>query len=107
MKLKIKADDIRILSDFYNIGVTQLARKAEIAFRRADKAFLGGFSTVGDDVTVIDVTDEYTPDQWREMIAYYTEREIQILPEVITSKLTEARREAKQLRDTLPKYVEV
>lgn len=107
MKLKINADKLRILAEFYETGLQRLSRGAEIAWTRTGKEFSGTFPIVGTDVTVIDVTDDYTPDQWREMINFYCNREIELLPTVLDNELIKARREVNDLTDALPKYIEV
>ena len=107
IKLKIKATDIRILSEFYDISIQSLARKAQRSWVRECHDFTGDYDKIGTDTTTIDVSDHNTPAQWREMIDFYCKREIAKLPEALEFALKTAKRTAQVELDNLPKFTEV
>jgi len=107
IKLKIKATNIRILSEFYDISIQRLARKAQRSWVRECREFTGNYDKTGTDTTTIDVMSHNTPAQWREMIDFYCKREIEKLPEALEFAMNTAKRTAQVERDNLPKFTEV
>lgn len=116
MKLKIKSDRLRVLSEFYGYSLQKLARMAANAWSKAGNEFDcidkskrnrdSDGKIIPDDTAVIDVSDDYTPQEWREMIYCYAEREFAKLPEVLEFAIKVAKRSAQVERENLPKYTE-
>jgi hypothetical protein len=112
-KLKLKCGKLRALSTVYGKSLQKLVKMAEVSWLRSRNSFTGEYPT-GDlddlkpdekpDTTVIDVSDEYTFDQWREIINTYVDREFSKLPSVLETQLAEERRNARLIRETLPAY---
>jgi len=121
IKLKIKADRLRILSEFWGLSMQRLARMSANAWRTSKNDFTGDYEGIDPatrnrgkdgkiiplDTAVIDASDDYTPHQWREMIHVYAEREIAKLSGVIENELQRERLNAELERENLPKYTEV
>jgi len=92
VKLKLCCEKLRALSDFYGLALQLVARKAEISWRRSGRESFAGIFPTGQiepidpdkkvEKTVLDVTDEYTLDQWREMIHTYVDREFNNIPAI-------------------------
>ena len=104
MKLRLSrelTDDMRKLSSVYDIHLSLIARKAELACRRLKFVNIPTSSTV----TVIDVTDDHTQDEWRGMIAAYVERELKNIDKIFKYQIDDARRNADSLRASLPQVI--
>ena len=106
MKLRVNADDLRTLSAKYGLSMQNLVGKAERDWIKSKLMFPPRNLRNTGGGTVIDVTDDHSAHEWREMIHVYCTREIANMPITEEFRRKESAR-INELEAANPKYMEV
>jgi len=108
VKLKLCCEKLRALADFYGLALQLVARKSEISWRRSGRESFTGIFPTGQiepidpdkpvEKTVLDVSDEYTLEQWREIIHTYVDREFSNIPAIHADFIKAERIKAERMK---------
>jgi len=115
IKLKLRCDKMRAISEVYGIPMQRIVRMALASWTKGRELFSGEIPTMSiedseRDSTVLDVSTDFTKDEWREIIGVYVNREYDNLPDRFTEEIEKQlkieKEKAKQIRESLPAFIE-